>query len=225
MNRIRTRLAVLALAAWAAAFAPSPAAAQQAAPAAPDSAAADSAARDRGTAAPAAPRRAPRADWLSDRRPLREGDLLMIVVDERTAATERVSTVATGQRGMRADLNAGLTDDDLRLGPQKSVRSGLANDSRDQGEARRQGDLVAVLSVRVVGFEPGGLARVRGAKTVSVDGRTQQVTLEGLVRPEDVGPGNTVQSGRVADAVIAYDGKKLGPRTGIVGRLLGLLWP
>jgi flagellar L-ring protein precursor FlgH len=189
----------------------------------PPAAAATPAAADTARAlSPAPPAR--RADWLSDRLPLRAGDVLTILVEERASAREQVSTVASGQRGLRADLNAGLTDEDVRLGPAKSLKSGLANDSRDLGEARRQGDLVAVLTVRVLGFE-GGLARVRGAKQVTVDGRAQEVVLEGTVRPEDVAPDNTVRSGRVADAVILYRGKKLSPRTGLAGRLLGFLWP
>jgi hypothetical protein len=29
----------------------------------------------------------------------------------------------------------------------------------------------------------------------------------------------------VADAVITYKGKKIGPRTGILGKLLSIFWP
>src|SRR5438552_3720739 len=36
----------------------------------------------------------PRAAWLSDRLPIRIGDILTVVIDEQTAANERVSTTA-----------------------------------------------------------------------------------------------------------------------------------
>jgi flagellar basal body L-ring protein FlgH len=131
-----------------------------------------------------------RASWLSDRQPLRVGDIITIVVDEQTHAREQTSTVATANRSHHA-----------RLG------------------------IVAVISVRVTELDPAGNARVEGLKNVSVDGRTQVVQVKGLIRPDDVSSENTVPSSRVADAVISYKGKKIGPRQGILGKLLSLLWP
>ena len=178
---------------------------------------------DSAPAAAARPR-ALRAGWLSDRLPIRVGDIVTVVVDDQTAARERVSKVAVGNRGMRANLNAGVPADP-RLGPEKALSSRLESDSRDVGEANRTGDLTAVLSVRVTAIEANGVARIHGSKKVTVDGRLQEIAVEGLVRPQDVGWDNTVLSGAIADAVITYNGKKLGPRTGILGRFLGMLWP
>src|SRR5262245_47594343 len=92
-------------------------------------AAPDSASR----AAEAAAVRAARASWVSDRLLLRTGDIVTVYVDESTAAREHVGQVATGDHGLNADLNAGLTNDDIRLGPQKSFGSTLRTNSRDLG--------------------------------------------------------------------------------------------
>lgn len=178
-------------------------------------------------AAPAAAVPAPRrrrADWMSDRVVLRPGDVLTVVVDEQTAARERVSTIATGHRSQRADLNAGIGED-ARVGPNKSFGAGMKSDSRDVGEASRLGDLTAVLTVLVTEIEPTGLVRISGAKKVTVDGRLQEVSLTGAIRSQDVSARNTVPSGAIVDAVITYKGKKLAPRTGILGSILGILWP
>lgn len=176
------------------------------------------------TPPPPAPPRPRRADWTSDRVTLRVGDVITVVVDEQTAARERVSTIATGSRSQRADLNAGIGTD-ARVGPNKSFGAGLKSDSRDVGEASRLGDLTAVLSVRVTEIEPNGLLRISGGKKVTVDGRLQEVSLTGSVRPQDVSARNTVPSDEIVDAVITYKGKKLAPRTGILGSILGILWP
>lgn len=173
---------------------------------------------------PPAPTRLARASWTSDRMPLQPGDLITIVVDEQTAASERVSNVATGSRSQRAGLNANISTD-AALGPNKGFGTSMDNSSRDIGEAGRRGDLTAVLTVRVVEVEPNGVVKIQGSKRVVVDGREQQVSLEGLLRPEDVHPGNVVFSDRIAEAVITYRGKKIGPRTGILGRILSILWP
>ena len=164
---------------------------------------------------------APRASWLSDRVPLRPGDLITVVVDEQTAASERVSRVADGNRSSTNRLHAQLPSSTKDV----SVQSGSLNNSRDVGEAGHSGDLTAVLTVTVVGVAPGGSLRVRGSRKVSVDGRLQTITLAGLVRAEDVDGFNRVLSSRIADAEITYKGGKIGPRTGIVGKILGMLWP
>ena len=180
-----------------------------------------------GTAAPAdstPPARVlpPRAGWLSDRMPLRPGDLVTVVVDEQTAARERVSRVADGNRStnnrLRADLGSSAPMN-------YNIQSGIMSGSRDVGEAGRSGDLTAVLTVTVLGVEPGGTLRIKGARKVTVDGRPQTISLEGLVRSEDVDGSNRVLSSRIADAVITYKGGTIGPRAGIMGKILGMLWP
>ena len=140
-----------------------------------------------------------------------------VTIGERTAI---------GDRSMTANLNANMstgTGDPTNTAVR--IASSLDRDSRDQGEMSRQGRLHTVMSVRVVGFERGGLARVAGTRRVSVDGQAQEVGLEGVVRPDDVTAGNLVESNRIADAVITYKGKKIGPGSGIMGKLLGMLWP
>lgn len=165
-----------------------------------------------------------RAAWYSDRLPLRVGDLLTVVVDEQAAASERVSTVATADRAQRARLGINV-DSAVRLGPSKDFSTGMNSSSRDIGESGREGALTAVLTVRVTTIDPFGVATVEGLKTVTVDGRVQEVRLKGLVRPEDVSASNLVSSSRIADAVINYKGKKIGPRAGILGKILSILWP
>lgn len=177
------------------------------------------------TPAPPAPavRTLGRASWLSDRAPLRVGDLLTVVVGEQTNASERTSQIAQGQRSQKGTLEATINGD-ASVEP-TSVAMGLDGQSRDIGSASRTGDLSSVITVRVTSITPAGLLQIEGRKTLTVDGRPQNVSLKGMVRPQDVGPGNRVASNRVADSEILYTGKKITPRTGFFGKLLGMLWP
>ncbi len=165
-----------------------------------------------------------RAGWFSDKRPLRAGDIITIVVDEAVNANERQRVNASSKRSQDMGLNVNVSPT-IKIGPQKGFSSGVGNDSRSTGEAGRMGDLTAVISVRVVAIEPTGLARIKGQKTVTVDGRNQILELEGVIRPEDVTSQNAVASSRVADAVIGYKGKKIGPSKGILGSILSIFWP
>jgi len=173
---------------------------------------------------PPAPVHAPRASWLSDRLPLRVGDLVTVVVSENTSATEHVSSVATGNRSQRADLNAGIGTD-AAIGPAKSFGTGINSGSQDVGDAGRNAGFTAVITVHVVDLAPNGIAKVSGSKKVTVDGRTQDITLAGVIRSEDVDAHNQVRSDHVADVVLTYKGKKIAPHTGFVGSLLGAVWP
>jgi flagellar L-ring protein precursor FlgH len=170
--------------------------------------------------ADAAPPPVGRLSWTSDRLPLRVGDLLTIVVDESTVAAERQSNVANNTRSQGASLDALPAPEDLR-----NIGIGYDARSNQTGRVERAGSLVSVLSVRVTALEANGIARIEGQKIVLVDGRRQEVLLTGFVRSEDVSASNAILSSRIADAEITYKGKKLGPSTGIFGKILGLLWP
>jgi flagellar L-ring protein precursor FlgH len=173
----------------------------------------------------AVPQRTTRASWLSDRLPLQIGDILTIVVDEQTAASERVSQVATSDREQSATASATLSTSPLSGSGSGGFGTGLGANSRDIGEAGRQGDLAAVLSVRVMEIETNGVMRIEGTKEVSVDGRKQEIRLAGYVRSEDVLSNNLILSSRIAEATISYDGKKIGPKKGIIGKILSIFWP
>ncbi len=192
----------------------------QAAPAAPSTAQPAPAGAPAVQAAPVASR----AGWFSDKRPLMVGDIVTIVVDEAVNASERQSQNAVSNRKQEMGLNLNVGTD-LAIGPQKGFQSGVNNNSRNTADAGRQGDLTAVISVRVVSIEPSGIAHLKGEKTVGVDGRNQVIQVEGVVRPEDVSSQNTVPSSRIAESVISYKGKKIGPAKGILGSILSIFWP
>jgi flagellar L-ring protein precursor FlgH len=178
-----------------------------------------------GTASASAPETAPsrRAAWLGDTRPLRVGDLLTVVVDEQTTSEEKVSRTATAARSKDASLNA--TADGKSAVGNTGVRSALNGTSRDVGQAGRSGGLTGTITVRVQALDEKGIAQISGTKEVTLDGRRQEMTLSGFVRPEDVGPTNVVFSSRVGEAKITYQGKQIGPKGGILGRILSMLWP
>jgi flagellar L-ring protein precursor FlgH len=208
-------LAVLALFAHAAELA------AQNPPAAPTTTAA--------TPAPATPAVAAapvvsRAGWFSDKRPLRVGDIVTIIVDEAVNSRERNSDNATKKRNQEMGLNLNVGEA-VKIGPQKGFQSGVGNTSQETGIADRSGGLSAVISVRVIAMEPSGIVKVKGVKTVGVDGRNQTIDVEGVIRPEDVMADNTVYSSRIAESVISYKGKRIGPSKGILGGIISIFWP
>ena len=179
-----------------------------------------------GTAA-AAPPAGPtvgRASWFTDRRPLRVGDILTIVVDEGINARDQQSNSAVDNRSQDLGLNATVATA-AALGPVKGFGTSANASSRNDGIANRDNSLSTTISVKVVSLEPTGTARIEGEKTVDANGSKQLVKVSGLIRPEDVAPDNLVSSSRIADAVITYKGKKISPKKGILGGILSIFWP
>lgn len=170
-----------------------------------------------------APPPPPRAAWLTDRTPLRPGDLVTVLIDEQTYARERVSNVATAKRSQKAELSAEI-DAEVAMG-RSVIQTGMGNTSQDLGEAGRQGDLSATITAQIVSVDESGIATIEGTRNVVVDGRAQQVMLKGRIRAEDITGSNTIHSSRIAGAEITYKGKKIGPRMGIVGKILAIIWP
>lgn len=178
----------------------------------------DTTARD-STARPVAPA-GPNYNWLSDRRQLRAGDLVTIVVDEQTRANEQVSTVANNNRKQAGSLSG-------QVMPAKLSNIGIGYDATSStgSTAGRNGGLSATLTARITEVDPSGIAHIAGTRLVNIDGRKQEITLTGLVRPQDVAAGNLIASSRIADASISYKGKSISPKTGLFGKLLAVFWP
>jgi flagellar L-ring protein FlgH len=177
-----------------------------------------------------AAQRAPRQSWTADRRAFGEGDVLTVVLDDRTFASQHTGTSASASRSRDASL-AGSQNIINRPGIPNSVGAGVETgtrgESRNRGDATRESRFYGEMSVRVVGVEPSGMLRVQGTKRVRLDNSTQDVVLAGLVRPQDITSSNVVESWRIADLDLRYASRgSLGkPRSGILWRLVGWLWP
>ena len=97
-----------------------------------------------------------------------------------------------------------------------------------KGSTTRQNTLNARIAVRVMAVGQNGLLLVAGTKQVAVNQERQNLTLAGIVRPEDVASDNTIPSSAVSDLVINYGGKgDLNDVTkqGWFTKLLHKIWP
>jgi flagellar L-ring protein FlgH len=168
-----------------------------------------------------------RASWLSDRRPLRVGDILTVTVAESAYASEQSTANATGNRAFDGQFNVNTQSGvaSALIGPQKELATALNTSSNDEGDAARQGNLNATLAVKVTAIDALGNAQIEGTKTVLIDGRQQDLKLSGLVRADDVTYDDQVSSTRIANATISYKGKTIKPKQGIITKILGLIWP
>jgi len=161
-------------------------------------------------------------NWValaSDRHAEHVGDSLTIVVSENATATNSVGTTTAKSTAVSASLQAGSHFN-------SSASASMAGNYNGQGSTTRAGQFVTQLSVTVDGVLPNGDLHVSGSQSLDISGEHSFIKLSGRVRPTDIGADNSIQSNRLADAVIEYDGKgyaSKGAKPGIVTRIFGLL--
>jgi flagellar L-ring protein precursor FlgH len=100
---------------------------------------------------------------------------------------------------------------------------GLGGTFDGGGQIARTGQLLARISVVVDRVDEVGKLHVRGDQDIDLNGEHQRIHLEGLVRPDDIAPDNTVLSWRVTDAKISLLGKGILGRSqspGLIGRIM-----
>lgn len=158
----------------------------------------------------------------ADRKAVKEGDVLTVLIYESTTATSRADTKTSKADSASTKPGVGPL---LSLLPEWSL-SGKTN-SQASGSTTRSGTLVGKISVVVKEVLPNGNLKVEGTRTVGVNGEKEKIVLTGIVRPEDISAENTVPSTAIAQAEIHYEGK--GPvgskqREGLLTKLLKWLF-
>jgi len=147
------------------------------------------------------------ADLGRDLRSSQVDDLVTIIVSDRASALARGTT--TSNRTSAASARIGSI-----LGPVRAAGP-LANlleaeserQLQGQGVTSRENELTTTLSARVTHVLPNGYLVLEGVKDILVNSERQQVTVRGVARWNDVGPGNQVRSDRLANLEIRVSGK------------------
>lgn len=165
--------------------------------------------------------------WLSDSRMYRVGDVITILVDEYTSASADRSTVATEERSSELGGSASVTGGSTGFGQNGRLGTGVAGDSYRRGRDTRQDRLQSEITARVVEVNADGSLRLEGRKRLMIDEHEQEVVVSGVIRSNDVSPGNTIESWRLAEAEILYstNGELGKPKKSILMKLLGFIWP
>ncbi|MGH8253989.1 MAG: flagellar basal body L-ring protein FlgH [Steroidobacteraceae bacterium] len=141
----------------------------------------------------------------------RVGDVLTITLDEKTDASK--SAITTTKKGTKLDtaVPSLLGASPLAHGRNalNLLGNSLSGDSSFDGEgnSKQSNQLTGDISVTVAKRLANGNLLVRGQKWITINQGREFVRIQGIVRPVDIGPDNTVPSTRVADATIDYGSK------------------
>lgn len=147
-----------------------------------------------------------------DQRARRVGDLLTVLLQERTSSKKSSSTETSKKdentMGVTSLLGTTPTANVPFIGSNSdlTLNSNTSNERDFEGEAAadQSNQLSGSISVTVTNVLPSGVLMVRGEKWMTLTRGSEFIRIEGLVRPSDIGPDNTIASTRIADARITY---------------------
>ena len=145
---------------------------------------------------------------FEDRTARRVGDLLTIVLAERTDASKSATTKASKSQSVEI-AEPTLFGRNVTLGGKPLLSASIEGDRDFNGEGASQQSnrLTGSITVQVIDRHPNGSLLVKGEKWLTLNQGQELVRIEGIVRPTDIGPDNTVASTQVADARITYSGR------------------
>lgn len=163
------------------------------------------------------PETAPRrpVSLYADVRAYNAGDLLTVILAERTSARRLSQSSADEARRLGAGGNASLGE---FFGLDAEASGSRESDSRTV-----QSDLLTgTITARVTDVDGAGNLSIEGERRLNVDGSVHLMRVRGLVRPADVTTANTVLSHQIASADVEYRQEGSGPKF-LRGRFLTLV--
>lgn len=143
----------------------------------------------------------------ADKRAVGVGDLITIVVQESTTASKDNKTATSKKTSLDAAITSFLYSPSssgllTKGGALPAIKYAMDHEFAGGGTINNSEQIVAQVTVRVIDVLPNKNMVIEGVRETAFGGEKQNVTLHGIVRPEDVMANNTVYSYNVADAKI-----------------------
>ncbi len=178
-----------------------------------------------------------RASLFEDRRARRLNDLVTVLIMEQVSGSKKAETSTSRDSSMDATvekffgipLNLNLNNLYGRGNTfSPSVKGSSKSQLKGSGETTREGSVKGTITARVVDVLPNGNLVIESRKEITVNFEKQVLVLQGVIRPEDISPQNTIESTRIADAKIFLVGEgvvDVNQKPGWLSLLLQKIWP
>jgi flagellar L-ring protein precursor FlgH len=146
-------------------------------------------------------------NWIADQRPGRVGDIVTVLVDEKTDTQDKAVSDLKKSASNSVSDGTGI----LKFIRQMSLTS--QNDAKGDSSIKRNHYGKTTLSCMVTEVLPNGNLVIEGTRDIRTVEETLQLQLVGVIRPQDVNSDNQILSRLVANAELAIKGKGALSRT------------
>jgi len=145
--------------------------------------------------------------FATERKASKVGDIVTVALNESFNASKSQSAATGKTDSYGVTLPTGLINDLLG----KSVKAadygfGSTQAFNGTGTASQSNAITGLVSASVVRVFDNGNLEVLGQKKLTLNNGDEYVRVRGMVRPQDIGAGNIVNSNRLANAEITYIG-------------------
>lgn len=145
---------------------------------------------------------------FEDRRPRNVGDIVTIIIQEKTNAAKNVDTATnrTSSASLGMDvMPAAILPNSLNSKQDMNASGG--NKMEGKGSSSAANTFSGTITTTVVGVLPNGNLQIAGQKQIAINRGSEYVRFSGVVDPRSITGSNTVLSTQVADARMEYRSK------------------
>jgi flagellar L-ring protein precursor FlgH len=152
--------------------------------------------------------------FFVDQRASRVGDIVTVNIDiddsaktSNTSASSRTSGVNAGVphfHGLESSLGKILPGG---YDPENMVETNSSTSNSGSGAVTRSEKISLTIAAVVTTVLPNGNMMIQGTQEVRTNNELRQLTVAGIVRPEDISSANTIRHTQIAEARISYGGR------------------
>jgi len=152
--------------------------------------------------------------FFRDPRASKVGDILTVNIaigDQasiaNTTSRSRKSSEdanATNFLGIESEFSNILPD---AIDPSSLIKMGSGSNNTGTGTVNRSEDIKLTVAALVTRVLPNGNLVIQGQQEVRVNYEVRELMIAGVVRPEDISNGNTINHTQIAEARISYGGR------------------
>lgn len=135
------------------------------------------------------------------------GDIIMVKLVESATALSSADTTAAKEQTVEME-NPKIAGGEVTHEGKKVLENNIeaGRDFRGSGESNQAHNFQAVISVSVVDVLPNSYLVVRGEKLIKLNQSEDYIRFSGIVRPQDIGTDNAIESQKIANVQISYSG-------------------
>jgi flagellar L-ring protein precursor FlgH len=152
--------------------------------------------------------------FFNDQRAGRVGDILTVLITiddsartQNTTATSRTSGMTAGiphLLGLETSLGKFLPGG---FDPANALDTASSTTNQGAGAVTRAEKINLTIAAVVTAVLPNGNMVIQGSQEVRTNNELRQLTVSGIVRPEDISAANTINNTQIAEARISYGGR------------------
>ncbi len=167
---------------------------------------------------------------FEDIKAKRVGDVLTVVLVEKTDASKTANTDTSRDTEITIP-NPTLFGGTVSVNGRQILENSLESETAftGKGNSVQKNKLDGTITVSVAKVLPNGNLLVQGEKWIGINQGEEYIRLQGIVRPVDIQPNNTVESTKIANAQIAYGGKgdlaNSNRKGWLAGFFTSVIWP